>query len=110
PRPPPRKEDLTGYFVVRFLHSEPRFRNFSVGMEVLWQRFVAGHSNFFLYAWMPTVVVTLSYVSGAAVCFFLDQRPSLRARKLQPKVHDRATFWRCIGHVFLYKLFAEIPL
>lgn len=79
-------------------------------MEALWQRLMEGRSNFFVYALLPTIVVTLAYLVGSLVALALDRTPSLAKYKLQPKVHDGATWWHCFKHVFLHKLTSEIPL
>jgi plant 4alpha-monomethylsterol monooxygenase len=79
-------------------------------MDALWLRLTEGRGNFFLYAVLPTIVVTLAYLLGSFVAFAIDRLEALRTYKLQPKVHDAATWRACLRHVFLHKLTSEIPL
>jgi 4-alpha-methyl-delta7-sterol-4alpha-methyl oxidase len=76
----------------------------------MWRHLVEGRSNFFLYAVMPTLVVTAAYASGSVLCWILDALPSLRKYKIQPKVHPPAEWWHCIRHILFHKLTSEIPL
>ena len=79
-------------------------------MEELWKSFVSGRSELVLYAVTPTVVVTVAYLAGPAFTYLLERSRASRAYKLQRKVHDGATWWACLRHVFFHKLTSEIPL
>ena len=79
-------------------------------MDQLWQSFVDGKSNFFLYGLMPTIVVTVSYATGDLLCWLLDQMPSQRRYKIQSRVHDGKDWWECLRYVIFHKFTSEIPL
>jgi len=79
-------------------------------MQDLWLALTDGRSDLFLYAVLPTVAVTLAYVSGSLLCLWLDHAPSLRAYKIQPQVHGRADWWRCVRSLLFSKTVAELPL
>lgn len=79
-------------------------------MQDLWRALTDGRSDLFLYAVLPTVAVTLAYLSGALVCLWMDHAPSLRPYKIQRRIHDGAAWWRCIRSLIFSKLVAEIPL
>lgn len=79
-------------------------------MDDLWRQLIDGRSDFFLYAILPTIVVTSAYAAGALVGLALDRAPSLRRYKIQKQVHDGADWWQCLRHIVANKLMSEIPL
>ncbi len=79
-------------------------------MEQAWRAFVENRSNFVLFALVPSIVVTLAYVTGSLLCAVLDGMPSLRKYKLQPKLQSAQSWRECLKHVFFHKLTSEIPL
>lgn len=79
-------------------------------MEQVWQSFIRERSDFFLYAVMPTIVVTLSYLVGTFASWLLERAPSQAGYKIQAKVHSTSTWRECLRHVFFHKLTSEIPL
>ena len=79
-------------------------------MDQLWATFISGKSNFFLYAVMPAIVVTVSYLVGSFASWLIERAPSQRAYKIQKKVQAGATWRECFRHVFFHKLTSEIPL
>lgn len=79
-------------------------------MEHAWRLLVEGRSQFVLYALLPTVVVTIAYLTGSALCFWLERGERLVSYKLQRKKQDGGAWRRCFKHVFFHKLTSEIPL
>lgn len=79
-------------------------------MSELWQQFVAGRSNFFLYALMPSIVVTVAYITGSFASWLIERSSALQKHKIQRKPQTGATWRECIRHVFFHKLTSEIPL
>jgi sterol desaturase/sphingolipid hydroxylase (fatty acid hydroxylase superfamily) len=79
-------------------------------MQSLWQKLVEGHSDFFCFALLPTLTVTLAYFVGAIPCWLLDRSSRFRKYKIQPLMQDTRTWLQCVWHVVRYKFVAEIPL
>jgi sterol desaturase/sphingolipid hydroxylase (fatty acid hydroxylase superfamily) len=79
-------------------------------MDQAWSAFVEGRSNFVLYGLIPSIVVTVAFVLGSLASWWLDRIPAFARHKIQPRVHDAATWRHCIRHVFFHKLTSEIPL
>ncbi len=79
-------------------------------MDQLWATFISGKSNFFLYAVVPAIVVTVSYLTGSFASWLIERAPSQQAYKIQKKLHAGATWRECFRHVFFHKLTSEIPL
>ena len=79
-------------------------------MDALWLDFCRVRSDFFLYGVVPSITVTLAYLSGSLLCYVLDRLPRLRKHKIQSKVHDGRAWRECLRYVFFHKLTSEIPL
>ena len=78
-------------------------------MTEVWSRLCEGRSNLFLFAVLPTVVVTLAYVLGAVVALVIERLPSLGRYRLH-RPSTRSEWLRCLGQVLRGKVLAEIPL
>ncbi len=79
-------------------------------MDQLWESFVRGRGDFFLYALLPTIVVTVAYLVGSFATWLIERSPSHARFKIQKRTHGGQVWWECLRHVFFHKLTSEIPL